>query len=113
PVGAEARVRKFRPGGYFPGAPGARRMRGMRSVLALSFLCGILGVTLCAAAPVPIYHGILSVRRAGGTLDRTTYTASIKVPEWTALLTPDTDGMFPATEDVMVSIGTNDDFTLP
>jgi hypothetical protein len=88
-------------------------MPPMRLAIALSFLCAVVAGVPCAAAPVPIYHGILSVKRASGTLDRTTYTATVRVPEWTALLTPDTDGMFPASEDLMVSIGANDDFTLP
>jgi hypothetical protein len=84
------------------------------------FLATLLGTLLASrmaaaqATLVPTYHGILSIRRATGTIDRDSGDGTLKVRKWTALLTPDTNGIAPAAEPVEVSVGLNDQrFPLP
>jgi len=83
------------------------------SVAAIVFVAGFR-MAAAQSAPTPKYHGILSIRRATGTIDRTTGDGTLKVRKWTALLTPDTNGVEPATEPISVSIGLNgDSYALP
>ena len=89
----------------------------MRPVAWLALLLALVAAPRMADAQSSTteakYHGILSIRRAAGTIDRTNLTGMIRVQSWTALVTPDTNGLFPDQEPLLISAGDNNDFTLP
>jgi hypothetical protein len=59
-----------------------------------------------ATGATPVYHGILQVARAGGSIDRDgNGSATVRVPRWTFLPNPDTNGIFPSQEVINVAIG--------
>ena len=100
----------------------ARRMPLMRprvlALVALGFVAG-LGVALrmasaqVATGATPVYHGILRVKRATGSIDRDAHgSATLRVRRWELLPTPDTNGLFPAEEVINVAVG-EDALVLP
>lgn len=83
-----------------------------RAVIVLATLLA-LGAGLPAAAQSPVYHGVLTIRPAGGKIDRVTGEGSITVKRWDFLAALDSNGMNPATEPVRIAIGETDTFTIP
>ena len=87
---------------------------GLRVAIALLLLAG--GRTASAQVDptaLPVYHGFLSVRRAGGTIDRSTGTGTLHVPRWTLLLATEvTNGIVPDQQDLVVAMA-DENFTLP
>lgn len=79
----------------------------------------LLAVLLLAVAPSawaigePVYNGFLKVRRAGGIIDRDTGQGSLNVRRWGWTLTPDSDGIQPDVEPVIVAIGETERLVLP
>jgi hypothetical protein len=66
-----------------------------------------------ASSPDAIYHGILEVRRARGTLDRRTGNALLQVRDWRFILTPGTNGLFPDQEPILITMEGDPGFLLP
>lgn len=81
-----------------------------RLVLAALLLVGAAGA---AQAQSPVYHGVLTIRPALGRIDRASGESSINVKRWDFLASPDSNGMNPATEPVLLAIGELDRFTIP
>jgi hypothetical protein len=82
-------------------------------------------VTMLALAPAgtargdisptanPIYHGVLRVTPASGTIDRKTGNAVVSVKRWVMIInTAESDGIYPAQEPIIVALGA-DSFYLP
>jgi hypothetical protein len=88
-------------------------------------------VTMLALAPAgtargdisptanPIYHGVLRVTPASGTIDRKTGNAVVSVKRWVMIINTDesngapvSDGIYPAQEPIIVALGA-DSFYLP
>ena len=74
-------------------------------------------VTVVAhAGPVdtatPIYHGILDVLAARGTIDPANGNAMLRIHGWRLLLSPDSDGIFPDQEPTLIALSENN-FFLP
>jgi hypothetical protein len=63
------------------------------------------------AAPVttatPVFHGVLDVLAARGTINPTTGSATLKVHRWRLLLSPDSDGIYPDQEPILIAIDSN------
>lgn len=53
----------------------------------------------------PIYHGELKLKPALGTLDRTTGSAALQVRGWLLRPTPDSNGLYPDREPILVVLG--------
>jgi len=66
-----------------------------------------------ATVAKPIYHGILRVNPASGTIDRQTGSATIKVNHWALILdSEESDGIYPNLEPIIVAIGIEPPFSL-
>jgi hypothetical protein len=89
----------------------------MRRLALVAVLVGALGVVAVARREATAqvtgieakYHGVLSIRRATGSIDRDTGSGTIKVRRWIALATPDTNGIFPDQEAALITVGLNED----
>jgi hypothetical protein len=84
--------------------------------MTLRLLAGL--VLLAATASTTFaqdlsYHGYLTIRRAGGTIDPTTGISTLNVRRWSFLLTPNSNGIQPDQEPVKVTMGVADTFVLP
>jgi len=85
-----------------------------RLVLALA----VLGCALSTASAqvtvgaTPVHHGVLDVRPARGTFDPEGGTATLKVGRWKLIITPDSNGIYPDQETVVIAIG-EQSFSLP
>src|SRR5438067_259754 len=53
----------------------------------------------------PVFHGVLEVLPANGTIDRATGDAVLKLHRWRLLLVPNSNGIYPDTERVLIAIG--------
>ncbi len=83
--------------------------RPLRAGVALAAL-----VLAAQAHPqTPVHHGVLGVRPAAGRIDRTTGESSLDVRRWRFTPAPDSDGLDPAHEAVLVAIGDADRFVVP
>jgi len=75
-----------------------------------------LALVLCAtpllAAP-PVYHGVLGIRPAGGSIDQDSGVIGLNVGKWNFRLDPSSDGLFPADEPVLIALGDTEQFLLP
>jgi hypothetical protein len=91
----------------------------MRTLPAMTFrfLAGLcLTVTVFAASVAsadPVYHGYLTIRRAGGKIDPETGISSINIRRWSFLLTPNSNGMQPDVEPLIVAVGETERLVLP
>ena len=84
---------------------------------ALSSALLILGLAVPASAQIatsatPVYHGVLDVQRAHGTIDPATGTATVKVGRWRFLVRDVSNGIYPDLEPIDIAIG-EQNFTLP
>src|SRR5438552_12699845 len=63
----------------------------------------------------PVFHGVLEVLPANGTIDRATGDAVLKLHRWRLLLVPGSNGIAPDTERIDFGIGDagQDCFFLP
>jgi hypothetical protein len=75
----------------------------------------LLAAAVVQAGPVttadPVYHGELSIRPAGGTINRRNGNATINIRNWTFTPTPQSDGVFPDQEPIIVALK-DDNFRL-
>ena len=78
-----------------------------RTVIAVAILA-----STATAQIAPIFHGVLDVRPAAGTLDRHTGDGTLKIHRWRFLPAPTSNGIFPGEEDLLVAVGDNN-FFLP
>jgi len=87
------------------------------------FLAAALGTLMLACAvpgawaqvannATPVYHGVLQIVPATGSIDRHTGNATLKVRRWRFLPTPESNGIFPDQEPIVVALG-DDSFYLP
>jgi hypothetical protein len=86
-------------------------------MLQLLFILGLVLLPLTGRAqdsPVvePVFHGLLEILPAGGTLDPETGSSTVKVRRWRFIATQDSNGLFPTTEAVVIALGDNT-FTIP
>ena len=85
----------------------------MRSVLVLGLL--LLTSVPCRAqvtAVEPIFHGLLEILPAGGSFDRETGDATLKVRRWRFIADRNSNGLSPLTEPIEIILGDNV-FTIP
>jgi hypothetical protein len=83
-----------------------------RSFLVLAAL--LLGAASAAAQfTPPVYHGLLTIRPAGGRIDPVSGEASLTVKRWDFLADPGSNGMDPSAELVQIALGELDRFTIP
>lgn len=84
----------------------------MRLLLVLVTLLAAAGAP---AAPVttadPVYHGDLSIRPAGGTINRRNGNGAIRIRNWTFEPAALSDGIYPDQEPVVVALA-DDNFRL-
>ena len=81
------------------------------ALLAWAFASGVGSAQ--TDLPPPVYHGVLEVEHASGSIARPSGMASVHVPGWPFQLDPEqSNGIFPATEAVEVAIGTDSRFVL-
>src|SRR5262245_12069067 len=115
---SDGRHTRLRAG--LPPVRGAVNNRGMRargrSALALAFaLLWPVAVPSPAHAisvtATPVYHGVLRVARAGGKVNKQSGSAMVDVRNWSLVPAPESDGLFPDQEPVVVAIG-DDNFRL-
>lgn len=66
-----------------------------------------------ASAQNLVYHGFLTIRRAGGTINPDTGISTVNVKRWSFLLTPNSNGLVPDEEPVIVAIGDGERLVLP
>ncbi len=89
----------------------------MRTVLPM--MSRLVATLLLAIAPSawaigePIFNGFLTIRPAGGIIDSETGQGSLNVKRWSWLLTPDSNGIAPDLEPVIVAIGETERIVLP
>ncbi len=76
-------------------------MRGRSAFLVLLLLGGP------ARATAPTWHGTLVLRPAAGAFNRRTGEATLRASAWHLKLADGSPGIDPATQQVMVSIGSN------
>jgi len=55
----------------------------------------------------PIYHGILDILAARGTISPDTGIASLRIRRWRLLLSPDSNGIFPDQEPTVIALAEN------
>ena len=67
----------------------------------------LLVLTRVAAAQSgePLYHGVLTINPAHGTMDLVSGNATLKVNRWQFQLSPDTNGIVPGVEPTFFAIG--------
>jgi hypothetical protein len=89
----------------------------MRLPLAVALLAALVSAGRVAAGPVtsatPIYHGILDILAARGTIDPDTGSAKLKIHGWRLLLSPDSDGIFPDQEPTLIALAENNFYLAP
>lgn len=89
------------------------------SAMTSRFLAGLgLAAIVLATAPLAsaqeaVYHGFLTIRRAGGTIDPDTGVSSVNIRRWSFLLTPNSNGMQPDVEPIIVAVGDAERLVLP
>jgi len=82
----------------------------MRSIVRL-----VLPLVLCSAGHVlaqvqppavrPVFHGTLQLLPASGRIDRRTGSTTLVVSRWTFIPNPDSNGMHPEQEPVLIALG--------
>lgn len=85
-----------------------------RVLAGLGLAVLVLSTASVASAQLPSeYHGFLTIRRAGGTIDPSTGVSSVNVKRWSFLLAPDSNGMEPDVEPIIVAVGEGERLVLP
>lgn len=84
---------------------------GSMIVRVLAFL--IVSTAAAAWAQQPVFNGFLTIRPASGSIDRDTGASTLNVKRWTWLLTPDSNGIRPDAEPIIVGIGETERLVLP
>jgi hypothetical protein len=66
-----------------------------------------------ASAQEPLFHGVLSVRPASGGIDKDVGTGSLRVKNWEFRLSPDSNGIAPDAEPIILAIGESERLVIP
>ncbi len=93
-----------------------RRVSPMTSRLLAGLGLAVLVLataSVAAAQKSPVYHGFLTIRRAAGKIDPDTGVSSVNIRRWSFLLTPNSNGMEPDVEPIIVAIGEGERLVLP
>jgi hypothetical protein len=93
-----------------------RRVHAMTSRLLAGLGLAVLVLAtaaVTAAQESPVFHGFLTIRRAAGTIDPTTGVSSVNIRRWSFLLTPNSNGMQPDVEPIIVAVGDAERLVLP
>ncbi len=94
----------------------ARRPEPVRGRLAFSILAAVallLPVAVASAGEPPVFHGVLGIRPAPGNIDNETGIGALAVKRWTFTETPDSNGLNPDQEPVIVAFGDVERLVLP
>lgn len=84
--------------------------------LLLVLLVAVAGLALAgspAFAQEPLYHGVLSVRSATGGIDKEDGIGSLRVKNWEFRLSPDSNGIAPDREPIIIAIGESERLVIP
>jgi hypothetical protein len=84
----------------------------MRAVVAL-VVALLTGVAAPAGAIAPVFHGALGIKPALGGFAKNTGVASLRVKNWNLVLTPNSNGIYPTQEGVIIAIGTTEQLVVP
>jgi hypothetical protein len=84
----------------------------MRAVVAL-VVALLTGVAAPAGAIAPVFHGALGIKPALGGFQKNTGVASLRVKNWNFVLTPNSNGIYPTQEGVIIAIGTTEQLVVP
>lgn len=83
----------------------------VRSRVAIALLVALVSAGRAWGQPAttatPIYHGILDILAARGTIDPATGTATLSVRGWRLLLSPDSNGIYPDQEPALIALAEN------
>src|SRR5262245_40814477 len=86
----------------------------MRLVVAAAFGLAVLSSGHAALAQgAPLYHGTLRIRPAPGTVDKTNGIGSLRINNWDLLLVPNSNGIFPEREPVIIALGETERLVVP
>ena len=89
------------------------RFQSMRSVVAAVLAAAVLLNGVAARAQTAVHHGTLTIRSARGVIDRQSGIATLRVNNWDLLLAPDSNGIVPDREPVLVAIGDSERLVVP
>src|SRR5262249_45940554 len=81
----------------------AMRLR-RRATLLAAVLVAVAGRSWAQNA-TPIFHGVLGIRPAVGTIEKNVGIANIKIKGWDLWLQPQSNGISPTTEQIIIAIG--------
>lgn len=77
-------------------------------LIAMAVLSGVAGTTRAGTSATPIYHGELGFTPAAGRIDRRPmqgHLATLKVRKWVLHPSAVTNGIDPASEPIVISLG--------
>src|SRR5262245_34309491 len=60
-----------------------------------------------ATTATPIFHGVLDILASRGTINPSTGSATLSVHRWRLLLSPESDGIYPDQEPIVIAIDSN------
>jgi hypothetical protein len=88
------------------------RFVSLRAVVALVVVL-LTGLVAPAGAVAPVFHGALGIRPALGGFQKNTGVASLRVKNWNLVLTPNSNGIYPTQEGVIIAIGSTEQLVVP
>jgi len=77
---------------------------GRRATLLAAVLVAVAGRSWAQNA-TPIFHGVLGIRPAVGTIEKNVGIANIKIKRWDLVLDPTSNGISPPTEQIVIAVG--------
>jgi len=84
----------------------------LRAVVAL-VVALLTGVAAPVGAIAPVFHGALGIKPALGGFAKNTGVASLRVKNWNLVLTPNSNGIYPTQEGVIIAVGTTEQLVVP
>ena len=88
------------------------RFVSLRAVVAL-VVALLTGAAAPAGAIAPVFHGELGIKPALGGFQKNTGVASLRVKNWNLVLTPQSNGIYPTQEGVIIAIGSTEQLVIP
>lgn len=85
----------------------------MRVLVAVALAAAVVLVGVDARAQAPLYHGALTIRPAQGGIDKANGIGSLTVNNWDLLLSPNSNGIAPDREPVIVAMGETERLVIP
>jgi len=90
------------------------RLRFVSLRAGVALVVGLLtGVAAPAGAIPPVFHGQLDIKPALGSINPTYGVASLRVKNWKLVLTPNSNGIYPTQEGVIIAIGSSEQLVIP